>query len=198
MVRLDDLKQVEMASVEELRRWLIAHHEKRESFWLVTWKKPDRRHVPYEAVVQEALCFGYIDSQPRKLDKTRSMRMLSPRQPKSAWSKINKAHIENLIAEGRMEKAGLAAVQAAKLSGAWDKLNDVEALKMSDDLVAALAKSKVAARNFEAFPRSVKRAILEWISNAKKQETRAARISETVNKAEENVWANQWRQPGGR
>jgi len=120
--------------------------------------------------------------------------LLAPRKLKSSWSKLNKQRVEKLMAEGRMEPAGLAVVEAAKKSGTWDKLNDVEELSIPDDLAAALKKNKQAAQNFEAFPRSVKRAILEWILNAKKPETRAARIAETVAKAETNIRANQWRQ----
>jgi len=194
MAALDDLKRVEVESVAQLRQWLKRHHVGRESIWLVIWKKPDPRNIPYDAIVEEALCFGYVDSLPRKLDDTRSMLLLAPRKLKSSWSKLNKQRVEKLMAEGRMEPAGLAVVEAAKKSGTWDKLNDVEELSIPDDLAAALKKNKQAAQNFEAFPRSVKRAILEWILNAKKPETRAARIAETVAKAETNIRANQWRQ----
>jgi uncharacterized protein YdeI (YjbR/CyaY-like superfamily) len=194
MAALDDLKRVEVDSAAQLRQWLKRHHTAREPIWLVTWKKPDPRNVAYDAIVEEALCFGYVDSRPRKLDDKRSMLLLAPRKAKSAWSKLNKQRVEKLIAEGRMEPAGLAVVEAAKKSGTWDKLNDVEELAVPDDLASALKKNKQAAQNFETFPRSVKRAILEWILNAKKSETRAARIAETVNKAQDNIRANQWRQ----
>ena len=189
-----DLKQVEVDSALALRQWLKRHHVGRESIWLVTWKKPDPRNIPYDAIVEEALCYGYVDSLPRKLDDQRSMLLLSPRKPKSAWSKLNKSRVEKLIAEGRMAAAGLAVVEAAKKSGSWDKLNEVETLTLPDDLASALKKNKQAAQYFEAFPRSVKRAILEWILNAKRPETRAARIAETVTKAKDNIRANQWRQ----
>lgn len=194
MAALDDLKRVEVESAAQLRQWLKRQYAARESIWLVTWKKPDPRYVAYDAIVEEALCFGYVDSLPRKLDDKRSMLLLTPRKAKSACSKLNKQRVEKLMAEGRVEPAGLAVVEAAKKSGTWDKLNDVEQLTVPDDLAAALKKNKQAVKYFEAFPRSVKRAILEWILNAKRPETRAARIAETVAKAETNIRANQWRQ----
>jgi uncharacterized protein YdeI (YjbR/CyaY-like superfamily) len=194
MPKLDDQQQVEITSRTAWRKWLMQNHSTSGSIWLVTYKKPDPRHVPYNDVVEEALCFGWVDSLPRKLDQVRSMLLLAPRKPKSAWSKLNKQRIEKLIAAGLMQPAGLKLVEAAKQNGLWDKLNDVEELKLPDDLAKALAKNKTAAKHFEAFPRSVKRGILEWILQAKKPETRAARISETVEKAKDNIRANQWRQ----
>jgi uncharacterized protein YdeI (YjbR/CyaY-like superfamily) len=194
MAKLDDRQQVEITSRTAWRKWLAQHHATSEAIWLVIYKKPDPRHVPYNDVVEEALCFGWVDSLPRKLDGARSMLLLAPRKLKSAWSKLNKQRVEMLIAAGHMQPVGLKLVEAAKQNGLWHKLNDVEDLKLPDDLLRALAKSKTAAKYFEAFPRSVKRGILEWILQAKRPETRNARISETVEKAKDNIRANQWRQ----
>jgi uncharacterized protein YdeI (YjbR/CyaY-like superfamily) len=190
---MDDLARVEIDSAQALRDWLAKHHTQNESVWLVTWKKPDSRHVPWPDVVDELLCYGWIDSQPRKLDDQRSMLRLSPRKPKSAWSAINKAKVDKLIAAGRMTPAGIAIVELAKSTGTWDALAGSDSLVMPDDLVDAFAASKTAYKNFEAFPKSVRRAILEWLNAAKKPETRAARILETVEKAKDNIRANQWR-----
>ncbi|MDE2385014.1 MAG: YdeI/OmpD-associated family protein [Alphaproteobacteria bacterium] len=186
--------RVEISSRAELRAWLSKHHGQPQSIWLVTRKKPDPRNVPYNDIVEEALCFGWVDSLPRALDEKRSMLRLSPRKPGSAWSKLNKQRVATLIASGLMQPAGLAVVEAAKASGTWDRLNEVEELHVPDDLAATLKKNKMAKGYFDLFPRSVKRAILEWILSAKKQETRASRIAETVSKAEKNIRANQWRQ----
>ena len=128
------------------------------------------------------------------MDDKRSMLRLSPRKAASAWSALNKQRIEKLTAAGRMHTTGLAAVAAAHDTGMWDKLNEVEALQLPDDLARALMKNKKALGHFELFPRSVRRAILDWILNAKKPSTRAARIAETVMQAEKNIRANQWRQ----
>ena len=188
--------RVEVTSRKAWRAWLARNHRTSEGIWLVTYKRDSGGpHVPYDDIVREALCFGWIDSLPRKLDAERSMLLLTPRKAKSAWSAANKKRIAELESEGLMTAAGRALVEAAKKSGAWTKLDDVDALVVPDDLQAALARQKSAAANFAAFPRSVKRGILEWIGNAKKPETRAARITETAARAAKNERANQWRQP---
>ena len=144
--------------------------------------------------MEEALCFGWIDSKGNKLDDERSMLWLAPRKPGTGWSKINKDRVEKLMTDGLMMPAGLARVEAAKQDGSWNALDQVEALEIPPDLKKALAAYKTAKQYFDAFPRSAKRAILEWISNAKKPETRARRIEETVSLAAKNLRANQWRQ----
>jgi uncharacterized protein YdeI (YjbR/CyaY-like superfamily) len=161
----------------------------------VTWKKHvAEKHVDAAAVAEEALCVGWIDSLPRALDGDRTMLLVTPRRPKSAWSAVNKQRVARLVAEGAMTAAGLAVVEAAKRSGTWEALDAVEALTLPDDLLARFEAATPAARtNFDAFPRSAKRGILEWIQNAKKPETRAKRVEETVTQAEVNVRANQWR-----
>jgi uncharacterized protein YdeI (YjbR/CyaY-like superfamily) len=191
-------QRVEVTTRKALREWLSKHHTQNASIWLVTWKKPDPRHVAYNDVVEEALCFGWVDSLPRKLDARRSMLLLSPRKPKSAWSKLNRDRVERLMAEDLMMPAGLLVVEAAKASGQWTKLDTVEALEIPPDLDNAFLSSKTARNHFDAFPKSVKRGILEWILQAKKPETRMARIAETVEKAKDNIRANQWRQPSGK
>jgi uncharacterized protein YdeI (YjbR/CyaY-like superfamily) len=194
----DHLERVEVTSRKALRQWLSKHHTQVQSIWLVTFKKPDARYLPYNDVVEECLCFGWVDSLPRKLDEQRSMLLLSPRKPKSAWSKLNRDRIEKLASLGLMMPAGLAMVARAKKDGLWSKLDAVEELTLPPDLVAAFKPHPQAFTYFEAFPKSAKRGILEWILQAKKPETREARISETVEKAKTNIRANQWRQPSGR
>jgi uncharacterized protein YdeI (YjbR/CyaY-like superfamily) len=197
MVAGDHYARIEIASRDALRHWLTRHHEQKDSIWLVTWKKPDPRYIPYGDVVEEALCFGWVDSLPRKLDERQSMLLLSPRKARSAWSKLNRDRVERLMAAGLMMPAGLKVVEDAKAAGLWTKLDAVEALEIPDDLAKAFLKSKTAHTNFDAFPKSTRRGILEWILQAKKPETRAARIAETVEKAKDNIRANQWRQPSG-
>jgi uncharacterized protein YdeI (YjbR/CyaY-like superfamily) len=122
------------------------------------------------------------------------MLWFAPRKPRTGWSAPNKQRVEALIADGRMAPAGLAKIEAAKQDGSWSALDAVEALEIPPDLKQALAANPAAQQYFDAFPRSAKRAILAWIANAKKPETRANRISETVRLAAENVRANQWRE----
>jgi uncharacterized protein YdeI (YjbR/CyaY-like superfamily) len=118
----------------------------------------------------------------------------APRKGGTGWSKLNKERVERLIKTGIMASAGLAKVETAKKDGSWNALDAVEALEIPKDLAKAFSKNKIVKGYFDAFPGSVKRGILEWINSAKKPETRAKRIEETVTKAEKNIRANQWRQ----
>jgi uncharacterized protein YdeI (YjbR/CyaY-like superfamily) len=195
MAKLDDLPRLVVDSRKAWRQWLQNNHRSSGAIWLVTYKKADAaRYLPYNDIVEEALCFGWVDSLPRSLDAARSMLLLAPRKPKSAWSRLNKERAERLIAEGRMHAAGLAVIEAAKASGTWTKLGQIEELKVPDDLAKELARNRKAREFFEAFPRSVKRGILEWIIQARKPETRARRVADTVRLAADNKRANQWRQ----
>ena len=120
------------------------------------------------------------------------MLYFSPRKAKSGWSKPNKERIARLLEQGLMMPAGLAKIEAAKKDGSWEKLDGVEALEIPDDLQKVLAGFSSATANFDAFPKSVKSGILQWIVQAKKPETRAGRIEETARLAEQNIRANQW------
>lgn len=121
------------------------------------------------------------------------MLWFAPRRAGSAWSKPNKERVARMIAAGLMMPAGMAKVEAAKADSTWTMLDAVEALEIPPDLAAAFAPYPKARQNFEAFPRSAKRGILEWIVQAKRPETRAKRVAETARLAEENVRANQWK-----
>lgn len=178
----------------EWRRWLAANHARSTGVWLISWKAATGRpRLSYDEAVEEALCFGWVDSRPRKLDETRSMLYFSPRRDGSGWSRVNKQRIARLEKAGLMRAAGTAKVEAAKRDGSWSRLDAVEALRIPADLEAAFRAYPDAAANFDAFPRSVKRGILEWIATAKKPETRARRIEETAKRAHMNERANQWR-----
>lgn len=179
-----DHEQVHVNSRQELRAWLAANHAQSESIWLVTYKKhvPDK-YVAWDEIVQEALCFGWIDSLPRKLDADRSMLRLSPRRKGSAWSARNKQHIEELLAAGLMAAPGLAAIERAKADGSWTLLDDVEALIVPDDLAAALAANPEAQAQYDAFTDASKRGVLWWIKSARRPATRQKRIAETVRLA---------------
>jgi uncharacterized protein YdeI (YjbR/CyaY-like superfamily) len=193
---MKEFARVEVTSRDAWRAWLAAHHGQAESIWLVRHKKAmGATYLPYDAVVEEAICFGWVDSLPRKLDETRSMLLLSPRQPGSAWSKVNKDRVERLIAAGRMAAPGLRAVERAMADGSWSALDAVETLRVPADLAAALAGLAGAAARFAAFPKSSRRGILEWIAIAKRPETRSRRVAETARLAADNVMANH---PKGR
>lgn len=181
----------------EWREWLAQHHTRPEGVWLISFKKATGKpRFDYEEAVEEALCFGWIDSKGNKLDDERSMLWFAPRKRGTGWSRPNKERIERLVAAGLMAPAGLAKIEAARQDGSWFALDAVEALEIPPDLAQALAANETANHYFEAFPRSAKRAILEWIVQAKRAETRAKRIEETVRLAAENIRANQWQKQG--
>ena len=179
----------------EWRAWLEQHHTQTEGIWLISFKKgTGKPRMENGEAVEEALCFGWIDSKPNKLNDERSMLWFAPRKAGTGWSKINKERVERLVVAGLMTLAGLAKIEAAKRDGSWYALDRVEALEIPPDLRQALAVYETAGKYFDTFPRTVKRSILEWISNAKKPETRAKRVEETARLAAKNIRANQWRQ----
>ena len=192
-------EQVTVRSRSEWRRWLAKNHASSPGVWAVTYKKDAAEpSVSYETIVEEALCFGWIDSTRKSIDAERSRQLVTPRKARSRWSKINKERVDRLAAAGMMKPAGLAAIEVSKANGNWDALDAIERLEEPDDLRAALDRKPKARAAWDAFPRSTKRAILEWISNAKKDETRAKRVAQTVSEAAIGRRANQPRQPGGR
>lgn len=175
------------------RKWLQANHGKSEGIWLALEKKggPDHR-LKLDEAVEEALCFGWIDSLPNKLDATRYLLLLTPRKPGSVWSKINKVRAERMIASGLMTAPGLAKIEAARNDGSWNSLDRVEAMHMPDDLAAALAANREAKTNFEGFSASARKGLLYWIDSAKRAETRKERIARAVVSAAQGQIANQY------
>jgi len=190
-----DWPQITVENRAQLRAWLSENHASSGSIWLVTYKKGDEKYLPYDAIVEEALCFGWIDSLPRKLDSLRTMLLLSPRKQGSAWSGLNKRRVEKLMAAGLMMPAGLTVIAAAQEDGSWQKLDAVEALIVPADLAAALAALPTARQNWDAFPPSVRRGLLELLVQAKRPKTRAVRIAEIADAASRNERARQWRKP---
>ena len=177
------------------RKWLEQNHTRTEGVWLISYKKATGKpRFEYDEAVEEALCFGWIDSKGNKLDDERSMLWFAPRKARTGWSRPNKVRIAKLIASGLMAPAGLAKIEAAQKDESWNVLDAVEALEIPPDLAAALAANPIAQQYFDAFPRSAKRGILEWIATAKKPETRSKRVGETARLAADNIRANQWRQ----
>ncbi|MCA3718307.1 MAG: YdeI/OmpD-associated family protein [Brevundimonas sp.] len=190
-------ERVEVTERQQWRDWLSANHRQTDSVWVVTFKKgASRPRVPYDDLVEEALAFGWVDSLPRKLDEERTMLLMSPRKPGSNWSAVNKARIDTMTEAGLMHPAGLAKIEQARADGSWSALDAVDRLEVPPDLATAFDQRPGSAEAFAAFPASTRRGILEWIGNAKRAETRAARIAETAEKAERRERANQWRGRG--
>ncbi|MEM7772350.1 MAG: YdeI/OmpD-associated family protein [Cyanobacteria bacterium P01_A01_bin.37] len=190
MTKMEEFEKVEVKSTQELRQWFEEHYSQPESIWLVTYKRnvPDK-YVSIQQVLDEVLCFGWMDGRRMKLDDARTMQLLSPRKTQH-WSKTYKDRVAKLQEAGRMHKAGLKTIEVSKENGLWDFLNDVDALIKPDDLIEALEAHPPSLENYEDFPESAKRDILRWIKLAKKPETRAKRILETARLAAENKRAS--------
>ncbi len=193
----DRRPEVHVDSGAELRAWLEANHDSSDGVWLVTHKKTSATgpYVSWTEIVDELIAFGWVDSVQKRLDEDRSKIQITPRKPQSKWSRVNKERVERLTAEGRMAPPGIAMVELAKETGTWTALDAVERLEEPDDLRAALDALPDARRHYDAFPPSSRRAILEWVTSAKRPATREARIAETVALAAEDLRASDWPRP---
>jgi uncharacterized protein YdeI (YjbR/CyaY-like superfamily) len=181
---------VEIATRTQWRAWLAKNHDVFHAIWLVSYKtSTGKPRLDYGDLVDEALCFGWIDSTVRTIDAERAANYLSRRKKGSIWSRSNKQRIERLVESGLMTPAGQALIDAAKADGSWTSYDAVEDMVVPPDLAAALQKDKQAATYFAAFAPTHKKPILWWIYQAKKPETRAARVAEVVRLAHDNIKA---------
>lgn len=172
--------------------WLARHHADSDGVWLVSWKAhTGRPRVSYPESVEEALVFGWVDSRSQRLDDDRTMLWFTPRKPSSGWSRPNKERIARLQEQGRLQPAGRRAVEVARANGAWERLDAVEDLIVPDDLAAALAAHPGARAHWDAFPRSARRALLEWIVQARRPQTRLDRVTRTAASAARGERANE-------
>ena len=182
---MPDHPRVTPTSRNGWRTWLRQHHRKVAGVWLLYAKK--HTGIPsltWQEAVEEALCFGWIDSLRRPVDETYFAQLFTPRKPKSTWSAINKASVERLIAAGLMEPAGLAVVELAKANGRWTALDHVESHTIPPDFAAALAKNPAAEAGYKSFSPFVRKQFLYRLNSARRPETRATRITELVAAAE--------------
>jgi uncharacterized protein YdeI (YjbR/CyaY-like superfamily) len=179
----DDAERFEPATLADWSRWLARNHADARGVWLVTAKRSTgRQPFDYEAAVVEALRYGWIDATQRSLDGERSMLWFAPRNPRSGWSGTNKARIERLLEEGRLEPPGRAAVEVARANGSWSLLDDVEALVVPPDLAAALDAHDLRAA-WDSLSPSLRRQHLGALVQAKRPETRSTRVSAAVAEA---------------
>ena len=163
------------------RGWLASDTDRQEGLWIVYHKKSSSLDGPiYDDVVEEALCFGWIDSRVRRVDDDRVMQWFSPRREGGLWSALNKERIERLTLAGHMTEVGQAAIDRAKGDGSWSQLDEVDALIVPSDLQAALEAAHETVTTFDALSDSVKRKYLWWIHSAKRPATRTNRIEQTI------------------
>ena len=176
----------------ELRAWLAANHERGAAVWLVQWKKATGRpRLGYADVVEELLCFGWIDSKAGMLDAEREMVLISPRKRGSAWARSNKERVERLEAAGLMTDAGRRPIKQAHADGSWSLLDEVEALAVPPDLADAFSAHPGSRERWDAFPPSARKMHLAWLVQAKTAPTRSKRLEEIASKAAIGVRANQ-------
>jgi uncharacterized protein YdeI (YjbR/CyaY-like superfamily) len=186
-----DYKSTHPKNRKQWRQWLEKNHSTSPGVWFTYYKKETgKARVSYEEAVEEALCFGWIDSLPRKLDDGRSMLKFTPRKTKSVWSQLNKTRIERLITEKQIMPAGLATIILAKKNGSWDTLTASDKAasnnEMPEDLEKLFIKNKKAKANFHNFSFSIRKQFLSWIDSAKRPETRKARLQQTMLMAAAN------------
>ncbi len=179
---------------KEWRNWLQKNHARVQNVWLVLYKKDSgKQNLRYDEVVEEALCFGWIDSVSNKRDEESRLLYVSVRKAKSGWSALNKTRIEKLLRENKMAAAGLQKIEAAKKDGSWSALDKIEALEMPAALQKALTRNKKALAHFNGFPSSVRKQLFLWVESAKTPVTKEKRITGIVTLAEKNIRANQWK-----
>ncbi len=165
------------------RSWLASNPDRQEGLWIVYRKKSSSLDGPvYDDLVEEALCFGWIDSQSRRVDDDRMMQWFSPRRKGGLWSALNKDRIERLVREGLMTEVGQATIDEAKADGSWSQTDEVDALVVPSDLQTALDAAPEAKAAYQALTDSAKKQYLWWIHSAKRPATRANRIEETIRR----------------
>ena len=178
----------------EWREWLSENHEKKEAVWLIFYrKKSPKYNLSWSESVDEALCFGWIDSTKKTIDEIRFKQYFTKRKPRSNWSKVNKEKIKHLIEQNLLKSAGYKTIEIAKENGSWSFLNSVENLEVPNDLELKLKYHKGAFEYFESLSKSSKKALLYWVLSAKRNETRCKRITEIVSNASKRMKPKQFR-----
>ncbi|MFQ6084488.1 MAG: YdeI family protein [Candidatus Aminicenantia bacterium] len=176
------MKQLYVKTRDEWKNWLSKHHNRETEVWLIFFKKETRKpSIEYGAAVEEALCFGWIDSIIKKIDDTKYARKFTPRKDNSKWSELNKKRTEKMIREGRMTEFGLVKIDAAKKAGYWDKLESPDiSFDLPLEFEQALAQNKKANENFKKLAPTYQKQYIGWIAVAKRQETKERRIKESI------------------
>ena len=174
-----DYPRVELKTPAEFRRWLRANHAGAPGVWLIGYRaSTGKPAIAYDDAVEEALCWGWIDSVVKPVDAERTMSLYTPRRAGSGWSRSNKDRVARLVKDGRMQPAGLEKIERAKRDGTWTLLDSVESLTVPSDLRKALGATGM--KKFDALTAGKKKEHLAALVTAKRPETRAKRITEIV------------------
>ena len=182
-VAVPDYEEVLVTSRAQWRDWLAGNADRQQGIWLVIYRKGSGKPAPsYDDIIEEALCFGWIDSTIRTLDEERNALLVTPRKPTSTWSALNKQRVAGLLASGRMTERGLRAIEVAKANGSWEALEEIDRLIVPDDLAAALADAGVRT-TWDSFPPGARKQMLWAVGSAKRATTRRDRIARIVAEA---------------
>ena len=182
-----DYPELYFKNDSEWRTWLHENHKDSDGIYLIFYTVAhENESMRWEEAVRVALCYGWIDSTVKSLGDGKRRQYFCPRKPKSVWSKVNKQHIKELIAQDLMHKSGLTVMQAAKADGTWTLLDDVENGVIPEDLQKAFEKNTLAFENFQNFTRGQRKNYLYWLFQAKRAETREKRIQEIIQLSKAN------------
>lgn len=179
--KIDQYPRFSASTIDELHQWLRIHHQDEKGAWVILNKKTSGKAcLNYSDLVDELLCFGWIDSVKRSIDQYAYEQFISPRKAKSNWSRVNKEKIEKLLVEQRIYPKGMESVNVAKENGSWNILDEVEALILPNDLKQALSKNPGAGAAYEFLSRTKKRYYLMHLLQAKTETTRINRIKKII------------------
>ena len=194
MQEKEEIETFYPSTTADWREWLQENHLSKQSVWLIYYKKKSKiPSISWSEAVDEALCFGWIDSTARPIDDEKYMQFFTKRKAKSVWSKVNKDKVEKLIAVGKMSQAGFESIEKAKQNGSWTILDSVEELTIPEDLEAAFQANEGSKDFFMGLSKSVRKAILQWLVLAKQQTTRQKRINEIAELAAQKLKPKQFR-----
>lgn len=181
-MKSDKPDQIHLKTADEWRSWLSKYHDKKNGIWLIYYKKhTGKPRVAYNDAVEEALCFGWIDSIIKKIDDDTYMQKFTPRKPDSNWSALNKKRVQKMISEGKMTKAGMKLVETAKQNGKWEEKNiPQQNLELSDEILSMLKTHSKAFSYYQQLAPSHKKNYTNWVMSAKKPETKIKRSQEMI------------------
>ena len=191
---MNDAEEYCPVDAKDWRKWLELNHKKKDAVWLIFYKKKSPKYnLSWSESVDEALCFGWIDSTKKTIDTETYKQYFCKRKAKSNWSKVNKEKVKNLIDQGLMREAGYKSIEIAKENGSWTILDGVEELLIPEDLKEEFAKFEGSIEYFDSLNKSSKKGLLYWVDSAKREETRRKRILEIAENASKNLKPKQFR-----
>lgn len=183
-----DIPELYFRNKEEWREWLSKYHDTYPAVYLIFYKvELNMPGMRWADAVKVALCYGWIDSKVKSLGNGKRKQYFCPRNPGSAWSKLNKTYIAELIEKGLMHESGLKKIEIARKNGSWNALDNVENGIIPKDLQIAFDKNEVAFENYQKFSRTYQKSYLYWLNQAKKDETRSKRIQQIIELCARNI-----------